>query len=186
MRSSPGKGSSMEQCQESCQTTKGCQAFTIFGSGWCSHYSTLCTKTKWTRHANTYRLSTAYTWTKKSDAYRWGTASDTTTTVLATLEQETRTWIKLGFNRECDTSAGEKNMRSSSGKGSSLEQCKQSCQTTKGCQAFTIFKSGWCSHYSTFCIKTKWNGNANTYRWGISSNTRTTVETAVPVGEFEL
>ena len=111
----------------------------------------------------------------------------------------THTWVKVGPNTECDTSAGEKYMRSSPGKGSSLEQCKESCQTTKGCQAFTIFKSGWCSHFSTLCTKTKrrkrgntyrlsttykWNKKAKTQRWSISSDATTTVETAAAVCQF--
>ena len=51
MMSSPGKGSSLKHCKESCQTNTGCKSITYFNSGRCSHFSTLCTKTKWNKWA---------------------------------------------------------------------------------------------------------------------------------------
>ena len=78
--------------------------------------------------------------------------------------------VHRGSNTECDTSAGNKYMRSSPGKDSNLEECKQSCQGTTGCQSFTIYISGWCSHFSTLCVKTKWNTKTNAYRYGEMSD----------------
>ena len=93
----------------------------------------------------------------------------------------TRTWVKLGFNLECDTSAGEKYILRSPGKGSSLEQCKESCQTATGCKSITFFNSGWCSHFSTLCTKTKWKQKAVSHRWSATSDMITT-----PTGQFAL
>merc|ERR1712025_494864 len=68
-----------------------------------------------------------------------------------------RTWTDIGAGVECDGSAGEVYMKSSRGKVATLEACKQSCADTAGCKSFSYFKSGWCSHWATFCSKTKWN-----------------------------
>ena len=51
-------------------------------------------------------------------------------------------------------------MKNSPGKVSSLDQCKQSCEATRGCQSITFFRSGYCSLYSTPCTKTKRNNKA--------------------------
>merc|ERR1711939_978230 len=48
----------------------------------------------------------------------------------------------------------------SPGKGSNLEDCKTSCQNNADCKSITLFKSGWCSHYSTPCTNTKKKGKA--------------------------
>ena len=57
MQSSPGKGSSLELCKQTCEDTLGCQSITYFNNGWCSHYSTPCTNTKGKNKAFAYRLS---------------------------------------------------------------------------------------------------------------------------------
>ena len=54
---SPGKGLSVDQCQQACEETAGCQSITYFNSGWCSHFSTPCTNTKRVRKAVAHRLS---------------------------------------------------------------------------------------------------------------------------------
>ena len=46
---SPGKLSSLESCKKSCQDDTGCQSITYHKSGWCSHFSTPCTKIVWER-----------------------------------------------------------------------------------------------------------------------------------------
>merc|ERR1711939_404509 len=46
MRSSPGKLSSLEQCQMSCESNTGCKSIIFFKNGLCSHFSTTCSKVK--------------------------------------------------------------------------------------------------------------------------------------------
>ena len=147
-----GKSSSLKQCKKSCQNAAGCKSITFFNSGWCSHFSTLCTKTKWN---------------DKAVSHRWRAISDMITMTTGQfglfkldLFGMTRKWLKLGSDIECDTS----DMESSPGQLSSLEQCKESCQTTTGCKSITYFNSGWCSHFSTLCAKTRWNNKAVSYR----------------------
>ena len=45
-KSSPGKVSSLDACKKSCEAALKCQSIAYFRSGWCSHYSTPCTKTQ--------------------------------------------------------------------------------------------------------------------------------------------
>ena len=59
LKQSPGKVSSLEACQKSCQNAAGCQSITYFRSGWCSHYSTACTKVKRKPGAIAMRLTAA-------------------------------------------------------------------------------------------------------------------------------
>merc|ERR1711881_763231 len=51
MKQSPGKGSNLEDCKTSCQNNADCQSITLMKNGWCSHYSTPCTKSKKKRRA---------------------------------------------------------------------------------------------------------------------------------------
>ena len=51
---SPGKLPSLESCKKSCQDDTGCESIAFFNSGWCSHFSTPCTKT--TRRSNVVSL----------------------------------------------------------------------------------------------------------------------------------
>ena len=46
LKSSPGKLPNLEACKKSCQDDAGCKSITYFKSGWCSHFSTPCTKGK--------------------------------------------------------------------------------------------------------------------------------------------
>ena len=67
-----------------------------------------------------------------------------------------RTWEDIGSNTECDAGAGEVYHMQSSSKVSDLAACKKSCEeSTDGCQSITFFDNGWCSHFSTSCMKTK-------------------------------
>ena len=67
-----------------------------------------------------------------------------------------RAWADVGDNTECDASAGEFYRSQSSSKVSDLAACKKSCEDDTGCVSITFFKtSGWCSHFSTGCAKTK-------------------------------
>ena len=63
-------------------------------------------------------------------------------------------WIEVGSNAACDTSAGEVYLQKSPGKLSNLQQCKQLCEDDADCQSITYFKNGWCSHFSTPCSAT--------------------------------
>ena len=61
-------------------------------------------------------------------------------------------WVEIGTGVQCDTSAGEKYIKDSSGKLPSVWRCKQSCEDSAECQSITYRKSiGWCSHFSTPC-----------------------------------
>ena len=45
LESSSGKVPDLERCKQSCRDNGQCQSITYFESGWCSHYSTPCSKT---------------------------------------------------------------------------------------------------------------------------------------------
>ena len=66
-------------------------------------------------------------------------------------------WIEIGAKLECDGYNGEVYLESSRGKVPTLAECKESCESADGCQSISYFKSGWCSHWSTPCTKTRWN-----------------------------
>ena len=73
------------------------------------------------------------------------------------LQDEEGPWIEVGAKLECDGSAGEVYLESSRGKVPSLEECKQSCADAEECKSISYFTTGWCSHWSTLCTKTKRN-----------------------------
>ena len=80
---------------------------------------------------------------------------------MITLSTITSTeWVNLESNTECDAGAGEVYLAQSSGQRPGLEQCQQSCQDEPACKSITYFPSGWCSHFSTACTKTKSSDNA--------------------------
>ena len=59
LKSSPQKVPSIWQCKRSCQASVGCQSITYFqylNNGWCSHFSTPCTKHKKNTKAVSMRL----------------------------------------------------------------------------------------------------------------------------------
>ena len=130
---SPGKVSDIAACKKSCENDPGCKSITLFKSGWCSHFSTKCTKTKWGNKAIAMRLTSA---------------SGSTSTPDPSSRSK---WVQMGTKAACDTSAGEVYLTSSPGKLANLEKCKQSCQSNSGCKSITYFNSGWCSHFSTPC-----------------------------------
>ena len=74
------------------------------------------------------------------------------------------TWVKLGSKIQCDTTAGEKYIKGSSGKPPNIEQCKKSCEDSVQCQSITYLNTGWCSHYSTPCTNHKTNIKAVSMR----------------------
>ena len=66
-------------------------------------------------------------------------------------------WTEIGAKLECHGYDGEIYLESSRGKVPTLAECKDSCESAAKCQSISYFKSGWCSHWSTPCAKTKWN-----------------------------
>ena len=56
LQDSPGTVSTLEQCKTMCEHATECQSITYYESGWCSHYSTPCTRTMLTRKAVALQL----------------------------------------------------------------------------------------------------------------------------------
>ena len=54
-KQSPGKVSDLETCKKSCEDDAGCRSITFFLSKWCSHFSTECTRTKFSGNAVSMR-----------------------------------------------------------------------------------------------------------------------------------
>ena len=88
-----------------------------------------------------------------------------------------QSWRDVAVGVVCDTDAGEKYLDNSPGKGSSLDQCKQSCQNSAECQSITYFNSGWCSHFSTSCTNTKKSKKAASFRLIADSGPTSTQDT---------
>jgi len=137
LKSSPGKGSSLDQCKKSCEDAGDCQSITYFKNGYCGHFSTLCTKTKTKRKAVVLRFIEA-----------------PVSAAPATTRPPIR-FVEVGSKVVCDTAAGELYLDSSPGKVSNSGECKSLCQANSKCNSITYFKSGFCSHFSTSCTKTK-------------------------------
>ena len=53
---SSGKVSDLAACKKSCEDAPACQSITFWKDGWCSHFSTLCTKKKFGNEAISMRL----------------------------------------------------------------------------------------------------------------------------------
>ena len=49
LSSSRGKMQTLKACQESCEESLGCKSISYYNTKWCSHFGTLCTKTKWNK-----------------------------------------------------------------------------------------------------------------------------------------
>ena len=77
-------------------------------------------------------------------------------------------WVQGGFDVECDTSAGEKYVKDTSGNQPSISQCKLSCQFSVQCQSITYLTTGWCSHFSTPCTSRKDTSEAVSMRFSTS------------------
>merc|ERR1712032_394970 len=157
LKDSPGRVQSIGVCQQACRGNKQCKSITFFKSGWCSLYSTPCTKIKKKKGAIAMRVATP-------------TTKAATTTAkpkpVATTKGAGK-WVDIGNNIECDTGRGEQYMRSSPRKVSSFNKCKKSCEDSNtGCESVTYFRSsGWCSHFSTPCGKFKKKKNAVSSRF---------------------
>ena len=159
LKQSPGKGLSLDQCKQACEDNADCQSMTYYRTGWCSHYSTLCTKTRRNgKVVATLRLvATSGSTTGSASTSVSATTSGSGSTTTA---NPARTWVQAGTRVACDTRAGEVYMKQSPGKVANLEQCKQSCEGTAGCQGITFFRTRWCSLFSTTCTTLQKMNNA--------------------------
>ena len=89
------------------------------------------------------------------------------------------TWAGRSKNSACDAGSGEKYLSTSSKLVSDEEACKKSCEDAAACKSITFYSSGWCSHFSTECTKTKADGNAISIRLSRAATT-----TASPAGRL--
>merc|ERR1712032_855150 len=135
--------SNEEACKKSCEGAAACKSITFYSSGWCSHFSTECTKTKAGSNAISIRLRRA------------GIPATPATTAGRKF-----TWVDRFVNTACNARAGEKYLGASSKLVSNEEACKKSCEDAAACKSITFYSSGWCSHFSTGCTKTKAGSNA--------------------------
>merc|ERR1712226_898691 len=92
-------------------------------------------------------------------AMRLVTASGSTSPTSSTTPAPSRKWTQVGTQVECDAAKGELYLKNSSGKVSSIEQCRKSCEDSAGCKSITYFKSGFCGHFSTMCTNVVDRGN---------------------------
>ena len=57
---SSGNTASLDKCKESCENEANCKSITYWNGGWCSHFSTDCSKTK--AAANGHAMQKVQTW----------------------------------------------------------------------------------------------------------------------------
>ena len=133
--SSSKKVADYDTCKKSCMDDAVCQSITYYVDGWCSHFSTPCTKTRDTPNAHAQHLK------------------DFTTTPPP----------KNNFNgQECDVSKGENFIGQTSGHVADLAACKKSCDDDAECQSITFYGNDkFCSHFSTKCTKRRDVPNAH-------------------------
>merc|ERR1711907_268255 len=77
--------------------------------------------------------------------------------ILGSSGASKKQWVEVGVNLQCDGYDGEVYLKSSRGKVPTLAACKASCESAKGCESISYFKSGWCSHWASPCKKTKYS-----------------------------
>merc|ERR1712032_29321 len=171
--SSPGKVPSIEACQKACESNPQCQSISYFNGGWCSHFSTTCTNTKWSAKCTSMRINSATTTTTVGTGSSPAITDTTTTTTNAAAGV---TWELAGSNKQCNRAAGEVYLDSSPGKVPSIEACQKACESNPKCQSISYFNGGWCSHFSTTCTNTKWSAKCTSMRIN-SATTTTTVGT---------
>ena len=116
----------------------------------------------------------------------------TTFAETETPTQDNPTWVKLGFNIECDAKNGENYLRDSSEKLPSVEGCQKSCEDSGECQSISYLKNGWCNHYSTPCTNHIKSNKAISMRRNIPTNRGTwanvgsNIECDISAGEIYL
>ena len=70
LESSRGKVPTLTECKESCESAQGCKSISYFKSGWCSHFSTPCTKVRPKTNANAWRLNASSSSTRTPDRFQ--------------------------------------------------------------------------------------------------------------------
>ena len=58
MLDSPGAVLNLKQCKQLCEHAAKCSSITYYDSGWCSHYSTPCTRARLSRKAVALQFTT--------------------------------------------------------------------------------------------------------------------------------
>jgi hypothetical protein len=134
---SPGKVSSLSECQDLCEASSRCKSLSFYADKHCSFFSGNCAD----------RTSTT-----GATAVKVGAKTDSTA------------WQLVSYGKKCDADNGEIYL-ASSGKQANLAACVDSCaKTTKPCRSVTYFKSsGFCSHFVTHCVKTLHSMGAVSY-----------------------
>ena len=60
----------LDQCKKSCRDSADCRSITHYRSGWCSHFSTPCTKVRPKTNANAWRLNASSSSTRSPDRFQ--------------------------------------------------------------------------------------------------------------------
>ena len=184
----------LEKCKNLCYDKVGCQSITYFpNSKRCSHFSTLCTRTRKKQNAQSYRkkgraiaMSMAYSpmligkfgflvlgsrallleRTAQNPRVRFVNSQPP-----LILTDTARVWTEVGANIVCDVGAGELYLGKPT-KTANVEQCQKLCQDAAGCHSITYFhNNGSCVHFGSLCAKTKGSDNTVSYRWSKPANT---------------
>jgi len=137
--SSSGFVDSLAACTKSCQASSQCTSITFYGSKWCSHFSSKCTRLVDMAGAKTVRFEAG---------------------------AQAKSWTIAGDGKECDSGSGEVYLKTSPGNGGTLAQCLTKCGQSASCKSITFFQNGWCSHFSSACTKTKAVANAVAFSRG--------------------
>lgn len=146
---------SLEKCQSLCKSEPECKSITYFNSGYCTLFSTACTKYKFKSKAiSQFKLVAPK-----------GPLADMWRVVAPKVTGPDRVFKEVGSNNECDIAAGEAFLISSPGADTSFDKCKQSCKDNQECQSLTYFKGGYCSHFSTPCTSTEVKSKAISLRF---------------------
>merc|ERR1719472_429716 len=150
LKTSPGNGGTLAQCLASCgKSASGCKSITFYQNGWCSHFSSACTKTKAVANAVAF---------SRADSTTGATITSTSSQSVTTKPVTTLT------DQACDTSASGY-LQSSSGFVDSLAACAKSCQASSQCMSITLYASKWCSHFSSKCTRLVGITGATTLRF---------------------
>jgi len=126
--------SNIDACKKSCEDAAACTSITFYSSGWCSHFSTECTKGNDIPYSNAISIRLSRAATTASPARTAGAKF---------------TWAGRSKNSACDAGAGEIYLGASSKQVSDEEACSKSCEDAAACKSITFWSSRWCSHFST-------------------------------------
>merc|ERR1712032_632324 len=148
---SPGLVPTVEVCTQLCEESSQCKSVTFFGNRWCSHFSTGCSNVEDEVGSTVVRLK------PRSYSASWS--------------------ITGGYGKQCDFRNGEVFLPDSSRTVGSLKECLLACEAAAGCKSVIFFyKTGYCSHVSTACEKTKQTADAISFTM-LDTTTTITVTT---------